>query len=373
MKVVAFAREAGGADVVVPVIRALQQRDADCLLLAKGPSCERFASAGLSFQRLSEFSETIVDTLCTEKWRSKPNLVFTSATSLPSLDMTEKYLWRWAKARHIPSAAVLDQWQNYALRFSGETAGEKLQCLPDRILVMDQVAFDDAVAEGLPHDRLRVAGQPALDDVSSAADPNVRWRVRREIGVSQDTLLIVFIAESLKADFGDSLGYDEHTTLKFFMDVLSAYCGSRRANALHLLIKLHPQNRLDQFVAELADAPFPVTVIAQQCQPIEVLQAADLVVGMSSILLVHAILMDKATVSLQLGSKKPSQLIATRVGAIPFLKEQQEARAVLMSLLHDKQKRDAYVERQRKWDLRKGDSVPRVLGHLESVIREVGR
>ena len=44
-----------------------------------------------------------------------------------------------------------------------------------------------------------------------------------------------------------------------------------------------------------------------------------------------------------------------------------------MSLLRDKRERDAYLERQRQWEIRKGDSVLRVLGHLESVIREADR
>ena len=368
-----FAREAGGADTVAPVVRALQQRHADCLLLAKGPSCDRFASLELPFQRVPEYSEATVDKLCSEEWHSKPDLVFTSATSLPSLDMTEKYLWRWAASRCITSAAILDQWQNYAIRFSGTAADEKLQYLPDYILVMDQVAFEDAVAEGLPPGRLRIVGQPALDDLSRMSSLETARRLRKEIKVSDDTQLVVFVAESLKADFGNSLGYDEHTTLRFLVDVLSAYLKAGQANSLHVLVKLHPQNRMDQFTAELADAPFPVTVIAQQYQPIEVLQAADLVVGMSSILLVHSIMMDKPTVSLQLGSKKPSQLIATRVGAIPFLQEEHVAREILMSLLQGKRRREAYVERQRQWDLRRGDSVLRVLGHLECAIREVNK
>jgi len=372
-KVLVFAREAGGADTVAPVVRALQERHANSLLLAKGPSCDRFTSRGLAFQLLSEYSEMVVEALCNERWHSTPELVFTSATSLPSLDMTEKYLWRWAASRCITSAAILDQWQNYAIRFSGTVADEKLQYLPDYILVMDQVAFDDAVAEGLPPGRLRIVGQPALDDLSRMSSLETARCLRREIEVSDDAQLVLFVAESLKADFGNSLGYDEHTTLRFLVDVLSAYLKAGQANSLHVLVKLHPQNRLDQFAAELTGVPFPVTVIAQQYQPIEVLQAADLVVGMSSILLVHSIMMDKPTVSLQLGSKKPSQLIATRVGAIPFLRKEHEAREVLVSLLQDKRRRDAYLERQKQWDLRNGDSVLRVLGHLESAIREANR
>jgi hypothetical protein len=372
-KVLAFAHAAGGGDVIAPIVRTLRENGADLLLLAKEPARSRFRSHDVLFLDFYEYSDASIDAVCKKQWDAVPDLVFTSASSLATHDMTERYLWKWAKARGVPSAAILDQWQNYALRFSGVAAEEKLQYLPDRILVMDQVAFDDAVAEGLPHDRLRIAGQPALDDLSRRCSLETARRLRREIKVSDDTQLVVFVAESLRADFGDSLGYDEHTMLKFLVDVLSTYLKAGQANSLHVLVKLHPQNRMDQFTAELADALFPTTVIAQQYQPVEVLQAADLVVGMSSIFLVHAIMMEKPTVSLQLGSKKPSQLIATRVGAIPFLREEHTAREVLMSLLQDKQKREAYVARQRQWDFRKGDSVLRVLSHLESVIREANR
>jgi len=65
--------------------------------------------------------------------RYAPELLITSATSLPAVDMSEKYLWRQAKQRGIPSLAFLDQWQNYAVRFSGRQDSERLAYLPDWI------------------------------------------------------------------------------------------------------------------------------------------------------------------------------------------------------------------------------------------------
>jgi hypothetical protein len=368
-RVLAFACQAGAGDAVGPVVAELRRRGADCLLLSKDAASASFARQGLDAADLPVFSDEEVGRRCVARWGSLPDVVFTSATSLPSIDMTERYLWRWASGRRVPSAGLVDQWQNYALRFSGVAAAERLAYLPDIVLLMDDLAVEEAVADGLPRERLRVSGQPAFDARPVLSDRAVD-PIRAEREIDGRTLVVAFIAESLKKDFGTSLGYDEDSVLAFLSGVLIEAVKADPALRVHLIVKLHPENERHAFDRLLADLPVPATVIAREHDAKTVISAADLVVGIASIVLIHAIVMGKPTVSLELDAAGPPMLVATRVGAVPFLRDRAAARTDLLSLLGDPAARARRVERQRGWTLTSGISVPRVLAHLQSLISE---
>ena len=157
-KVLAFAREAGGAAAIAPALQELLGH-ASVVILAKDYAHEVFHRAGLRTVTFTECSDAALSRVLAEHWAGQlPEAVFTSATSLPQLDMTEKHLWRWARQQRIPSVAVLDQWQNYAARFSGLGPEEHLAYLPDWIAAMDERAKHGLVAEGLPAERVVVTG-----------------------------------------------------------------------------------------------------------------------------------------------------------------------------------------------------------------------
>ncbi|MDP6702285.1 MAG: hypothetical protein QGH25_21705, partial [Candidatus Latescibacteria bacterium] len=127
-KILAFAREPGGADTIAPVVARLRREDrVEIDLLAKDFAAARFAAAGLDFEEVPWKAEPAlekqVETILSERC---PDALFTGASGRPEDDMTEKYFWKCGADRAVPSLAVLDQWQNYILRFSGTGADERL-------------------------------------------------------------------------------------------------------------------------------------------------------------------------------------------------------------------------------------------------------
>src|SRR4051812_28045159 len=100
-RVLAFAREAGGADVMAPAVVKLHAMGADCLVTAASHACDKFVQYGLPYTALEPYSAEKADAICLTRWQQMPALVFTSATSLPIVDMTERFLWNWAAARHV--------------------------------------------------------------------------------------------------------------------------------------------------------------------------------------------------------------------------------------------------------------------------------
>jgi hypothetical protein len=97
----------------------------------------------------------------------------------------------WARDRNLPVGQFIDSWMNYALRFTREGR----LCLPDRIAVIDEMAANEAVEEGLPRGRLALVGQPAWE----AARPLPPSPVGRAL----------FLSGPVRAQYDDRLGYDE--------------------------------------------------------------------------------------------------------------------------------------------------------------------
>ena len=91
----------------------------------------------------------------------KPDLIVTG-TSLNNLDNNiDKKLLIWANQNGVPSISIIEHWSWYIKRF--EHKGSLL--LPNYIILNDQIAFEEAVNEGLPSHRLRTLGNPHLESI----------------------------------------------------------------------------------------------------------------------------------------------------------------------------------------------------------------
>ena len=362
----AFAREAGGAAAIGPVCTKLIDEKWPLLLLSKSPGLNIFNRQNLTSVCFSKFTEKLLDELIQAAFSSKPDLILTSAASLPTLDMTERYLWKWGVKQGILSVAILDQWQNYALRFSGPDGSKLLQYLPDYIFVMDELAKVEMVREGIPESKIRITGQPAFDNTMAVyeAISGKVVPIKQALAIPEGYTVVAFIAEALRKDYGNSLGYDEQSVLRFAGDTLDLICNLYSNLKIFLLIKLHPENNFDAF--HWASSKWPhikVHVIQEEIGPVEVLAVSDLIVGMTSILLIESIIAGKLTVSLQFDSPSRSQLAATRVGAIPYITSESDGRKILELLLIDNHYRTKYLENQKRWKISK-PAIPNVYNEL---------
>lgn len=372
-RILCFAREAGGAEALAPVIKRLV-RSHNVLLLAKDFAIHVFQQHNLEHGIYSTHSNEALATLLGNSWKGLvPDVVLTSATSLPWNDMTERLLWLWALERSIPSIAVIDQWQNYGLRFSGCSSDEYLAYLPTRITALDEQARQEMINEGIPEERIVVTGQPALDalfDERKTFTPSNRKEVREKIGAEPDSFLVLFVSEAFKCDFSDSLGYTEESTLEFLTRTLSAIV-EETGMKLHLVVKYHPQNTDSDFAGidfNQARLGFPISVVRQEIRPRPLVLASDLVVGMTSVLLLESILLGLPTVSVTLNSKKDEDLVATRIGALPWLRSEREAVDSIVRIIKDADFRKHWLERQKTLNVLP-DAAERVIREVENLLQ----
>ena len=103
-RILFFSCEPGGAEVLIPAIKLLQaQEKFDVDVIGYGFALERFKSKQVACKQIP--SIMLDDFSILES--HAPHLVITSATSLPSVDMTEKILWYQARQHGIQSIAFL--------------------------------------------------------------------------------------------------------------------------------------------------------------------------------------------------------------------------------------------------------------------------
>lgn len=363
-----FAREAGGAAALIPVLQRATGKF-HSKVFAKDYALSAFRHSGLEPHELTQVSESEMRRILNEM--GKPDVLLTSATSLPQLDMTEKHLWNWARREGIPSVAVLDQWQNYALRFSGTRPREHLAYLPDWVTAMDQYGKNGLTEAGIPAERVVITGQPAFDRLAHLRDTftaKERTSIRKHLGVQSKAILICFVCECFSRDFADQLGYTEHTVLKDLIQICSRLA-SRGSVPWHLAIKLHPQNELSEF-EHLKNwdrkTQLTVTVHSTEQAPLPMVMASDVVIGMTSTLLLESILLGRPTMSFQPNAKKRDNLMATVVGAIPFIDNAALCQKTLEKLIRSSDFRLDCLKQQRRVQT-DGKAAQRVVDLLMNV------
>ena len=351
MKVLAFSREAGGAEAIAPICKTLN-RDDDLLLIASGYAVNLF-----NHQKLKpiefHYNEKVLEDLCHNKFGTLPERLLTSAASLPHIDMTERQLWQWAHRKNILSVAVLDQWQNYALRFSGQTPNERLVYFPDKICVMDDLAKNEMIEDGVPLERIVITGQPAFErlQIGTKNSPKKAEMLRSKLNISTREKILTFVAESLQKDFGNTLGYNELTTF----DAVGTILSELNLNHLTIIIKLHPENQLSEFKGFIKKWPnLNIHLIKDEFLTSEIFNISTFVIGMSSIMLVEADIVGKPVISLEINALREPQLALTRCGVIPFIQNHGEASGIIKSMLTDPSFLSAHIAKQTSWSTQLG-------------------
>lgn len=313
-----FSCEPGGAETLVPVIRLLQARGIyDVTVLGYGFGLDCFNQHGIfctEIEKIREDDAGIVSMYM-------PDLIITSATSLPTRDMSEKLLWQHAKKMGVKTLAFIDQWQNYSLRFSGVDARDRLKYLPDHINCINEIGRREMIREGFPEDRLIAFGHPYLSDILERyaaldADAVVSALEIASSDIRREETLI-FVSEPLLENFGNSRGYNQYDVLDYFLkNVLLLQKRTR------VIIKLHPKDDLDKFRNVLEKyREIDIHIVQNRLSSLECLTLSDRIFGMTSIMLIEAFLLGKVVVSLQPGLMVEDPLILSRQGLIPRIND----------------------------------------------------
>lgn len=318
-----FARDPGAANTIIPLYRCWRYDDRfDVMLLGKEFALtvyEREGCAGADIcQVLPALNEEMIAAFLQKQ---AFDLVI---TGVGSTDVTERLLWKVAGSLGIPSLCLMDQWLNYEARFAfiqpGSDVGEAERVYPTYIGVIDGFMKREMEARGLPGERMVMTGQPYFETARKQLQDftNVDKQVIRErLKLKGDEFVLVFASEPITESYQDPwyLGYTQYS---IFEAIVRAVGGLNDVCSVALVIKLHPRNDKDAFVKYIQAMNIPKTIqvriVDGSVSAGALIAVSDVVLGMSSMMLLEAALIRKPCISVQIGLKRDDPFILSRQG-----------------------------------------------------------
>lgn len=302
------ARQPGSATALAPLIHSLRDNtEIACLVLGLEHAIHAWNSMGITAQAVNSFTDALSHLV-----RAHPSLLLTG-TSFNAVD--DGHFWNWAREQSIPSIAFVDHWTNYRQRFSS-APDCPYDCLPEYIAVIDTLMAQRLIEMDCPKQRILVMGHPGWDDL-------IRWHHHDNLGLRRelagDSVLILFVSEPLARFYGtkgtkNSLGYTEKDALALLFDVLDMV-GKNRGETYTVAIKPHPLDNTPS-VPIMIPSGKRIRACLVEFDRLELVAAAEVVIGMNSLLLYEAALMGKPVVALQPDRIYPSDLVDHHPGIL---------------------------------------------------------
>ena len=346
-KILMFSRDPGGTNAIMPLVEPLQALENEVIVYGKDAALSIYRKQNIDCSDICGTNPLGTQEETNEFVRStRPDLIVTGTSSE---DFTERHLWQAAEREGIPSFAVLDQWTNYRLRFISEgddplngLATSEL-ILPSFLFIMDEYARKEMCAMGIGREKFVVSGQPFFDHIRKTGDRLSTQEIenlRRQLTGSEDGLVLVFASQpiaSIHRKNGmaeDYWGYTEETVLKHVVTGLSKLTEELAAKVA-LVLRLHPKDEPNVYQNTLATLPNAIKVVVdRETDSSLLLKASDLIIGMFSMLLLEAAILERPFISVQIGLKRENPLILDRMGLVRSILTNQELEEKLRAILN---------------------------------------
>lgn len=331
--ILAYVEDPGAANFVAGLPGALAARGLSCRLFAGGDGRAHLAALGERFEpsACDASAEALVDGV-------KPRLVLCGTAE--NRDTLGLSLIDAARARGIPSVGVVDGPSHVVDRFRGRTARADTHA-PDRIVVPDAPTATAFRAAGFAAERISVAGHPQFDRVRAERrrlEAEGRAAVRRRVvpDAAPDARIVLFLAELSDGMAPELYRHAPHWTLVGrgtsalrTQIAIEEFLDAGAGLGLHLILRLHPKERPETYAAYRSEfAAFSAGGLAY-----DLVFAADLVVGMTTFLLVEAVLLGRPTLSILPDPSQAGWLPSAVAGLTPTVSRRTDILPMLESQL----------------------------------------
>lgn len=331
-----YAEDPSAANYAALLLPAFARQGWRARLFASAVACDWLRARGVAFAEMDADADAHV--LLGE---ISPRCVLTGTAANPAtlgLSLIDA-----ARAAGIPSVAFVDAFMGAANRFRGES-DDPLAHAPDRLLVPDAATLEAFAALGYPRERIAVCGHPQYDRTLALAaqwaDEGGPAEFRRQIfpEVAPGRRIVVFVSEGSPrfrrspgralADFGfKGRGLDKGRTRIILEEVLDA--AAELADKPYLVLRTHPTESLGDY----AEYSAGIDRISSDAAPLELVYAADLTIGMTSMLLLEAALLGRPTLAVLARRSEFELLPSVREGVTPHVTNRDDLRAALPVLL----------------------------------------
>ena len=333
-RAVVLVEDPGAANYAAELPEVLDARGVPATLLAYGPAVEF-----LERRTSSEFTALEDADAAAIFERFRPSLVVVGTSENPHSPAFD--LVHLSAERGIPTVGIVDSPAASAQRFRGTTS-EPLAHAPDWILVPDSWTRSHYVELGHPEQRVVACGHPHYDFVRAFGEETRESRSQIRAKVFPDAppgrTIVVFAADLSTgldpADYrrsaqytltgrGESTGRTE-VVLEEFLDALSPY-----RDRTHCVMRLHPKHDVAELQAYIAE----FDQVSQTEPSLDVIVGADAAVGMTTMLLVEALLLRRPTLSIVPRELERGWLATTHYGLTPCVTKRAAVREEVARLV----------------------------------------
>jgi hypothetical protein len=221
----------------------------------------------------------------------KVETVFLGTSHPASSDYFELNCLKEAKKKNIYTISFIDHWVNFKLRFTD--VNDKVT-LPNEIWVVDEKAKQLAVEEGLPASLITVSGNPYHYYLKH------QWKSLwtdksyfNSLNIKPNGFHIVFAPDPLSLrNIKERVGFTEAEALHDILNIVSDLNDENTC----LVVKCHPLQPEEILAKEINKAGWLNVSLLKNADSLELINAADLVVGFYSNFLLDAKAMGKKVV-----------------------------------------------------------------------------
>ena len=298
-----YVEDPGAVNFIINLPKLFSDNGYKTVILANGASCQYLDTKGVAYANVeAKKPKEILEFY-------KPDVFLEGTTENP--DSLGLILTNQAKLVNIMTIGYIDMYCNASRRFKGRSNNPLFYC-PEVLLVPDINTKDAYINLGCNNDNVIITGHPHYEAVhkwGKQVSKVDRQLLRNKIfpKAANDKLVVVFISEvrglvneslnesaSLKNDKYSFVGRGD-SNFRTVIILEELIDGLLDANLkAHIVLRLHPRdNKLDY--ANIINELDQVSTVEK---PLEVVLAADLVVGMTSMLLLEASILKIPTLSM---------------------------------------------------------------------------
>ena len=333
--VLIFVEDPGAANYVAQLPAALAERGRCTRLLADGLAKDHLPQLGIR-------PEVVHHPVAADRILASvgPRLLIVGTSENP--DTLGLALVATARSAGIVSVGVVDLPTNADQRFRGQS-DNPLAYAPDWLLVPNEWTKEAYAELGYPVQRVAVCGHPHYDHVRATRarlERRDRNALRQRVlpGAPTGRKVVVFATEGssgLKLQPNQRLA--EYTltgrgtitgrvqvVLEEFLDAIRLV-----KPRPYLVLRLHPKDSPDDYTAYLDE----FDLVSSGGSPLELIYAADLIVGLTSMLLLEAVLLGKTTLSVLPREVEMDWLPSIRAGITTCVTTREQLRSTLVDLL----------------------------------------
>jgi len=285
-----FVEDPGAANMVMDLPDLLNKQGCKVVLLAANHAVSYLSARRVVFVSISDEIDTtaLLSSYC-------PKLIVLGTSENPDsigLDLIDQ-----AHIRNIPSIALVDMACNAERRFRGR-GGQVLEHAPDRLIVPDIVTRDIFLSLGFPGEYILPLGNPQYDRAWCRRHEFEHSRVRED----RERPRWLFVAEGFDQLNPAASQRTPQYTLRGRGDtdwrtgiVLEEILDGVANLSLipEIIVRLHPKSTRDDFSQWVGEVGFD-----DSTDPIACVWEADVVLGMTSMLLLEAAILGRPVLSI---------------------------------------------------------------------------